>query len=550
MNSIFIKKALLFGFILWFGINDQVRAQIDQGGTPLSFSINLKSQHSFPVEVMPKINVEALLEEDKYINSLDGYPFRFSTNFKVNLSTENSGSWYDVKNGRIWRIGLLSSKAYSVHIIFSKYKLPPGATVFVYNKDNTQILGAFTEKNNKPWESLALTPITGDEIIVEYFEPSDAPFSGILRIGEVGHGYRDIFGISDDRFGLSESCNKDINCSIADDWQVEKHAVCRIIFTKLNGNSYLCTGSLINNTRNDETPYFLTANHCIPTIYEAERAVFYFNYESPTCNGPDGNISQTISGSNIRATTTNLDFSLIEMSETIPLEYEPYFAGWDATPDPAENVTAIHHPLGDVKKISFYDKSPITGDFIYEFDFDDSTHWYIDNWTLGITQGGSSGSPIFNQNHHVVGDLTGGSVVANCTSADAYYAKFSESWDKYSFAKEQLKFWLDPDTTNIQSLNGYSPTGLKFNDVLVASDMFDVFPNPASGNFTIQLLKEGLKIQRIELYSLLGKKVLEQNLKGSLGIVAVNIANLIDGIYLIRVYTDQMTLTSKLRIKH
>ena len=68
MNSILIKKALLFGFILWFGINDQVRAQIDQGGTPLSFSINLKSQHNFPVEVMPEINVEALLEEDKYIN--------------------------------------------------------------------------------------------------------------------------------------------------------------------------------------------------------------------------------------------------------------------------------------------------------------------------------------------------------------------------------------------------------------------------------------------------------------------------------------------------
>ncbi|MDX2443308.1 MAG: T9SS type A sorting domain-containing protein [Bacteroidales bacterium] len=543
-------RGLIVFFILFASSYCQLNAQISQGGLPLSFNTSLKSSNIIPVEIMPALDVDALLEEDEFIDSQDGYPFRFSSNFKVNLSTENSGRWYEVDKGRIWQVRLKSVGAHSMHLIFSQYNLPPGATVYIYNAEKTHILGAFTDENNKAWGGLGVAPVVGDEIFVEYYEPKDASFSGMLSIGEIGHGYRDIFGINDNRFGLSEKCNKDIICSVADDWQIEKHAVCRIIYTNLSGNSYLCTGSLINNTNSDGIPYFLTANHCIPTINEAQTAIFYFNYESPSCNGPDGDISQTISGSELRATTNKLDFSLLEMSQSVPLDYEPYFAGWDATPDPPENSTGIHHPLGDVKKISFYNFPATTDDFIYEFDFDDSTHWYIENWSSGITQGGSSGSPLFNQNHHIVGDLTGGSIIANCTSADAYYAKFSDSWDKYSSNKEQLKYWLDPDTTNIQSLDGYSPTGLKIRNIRSVDKVFDIYPNPTSGYFTIQAKEDGLEIEQVELYDVLGKKVLERILAASKGSITIKTNSLSEGLYLVRVYTKKEILTSKVRIKH
>ena len=543
-NSRILLSCSVFILFLLGNIN----AQISQGGTPISFN-SLKSFNNIPLEIMPAIDVYSLLEEDKYLDMQVDYPFRFSSNFKVRLSTENSGHWYDVPNGRVWQLGMKSSDAVSLHLIFSKYKLPPGADLFVYNKDRTHVLGAFTAENNKSWGGLAVAPVLGDEIFVEYFEPNNVSFPGELEISEIGHGYRDVFGINDDRFGLSEACNKDINCAVADDWQVEKHAVCRIIFTKLNGNSYLCTGSLINNTNNDAIPYFLTANHCLPTINEAQSAIFYFNYESPTCNGPDGDISQTISGSELRATTNNLDFSLVEMSQSVPLEYEPYFAGWDVTPEPAQEVVGIHHPLGDVKKISSYNFPPTTNDFIYEFDFDDSTHWYIENWSHGITQGGSSGSPLFNQNHQIVGDLTGGSIVANCTSADAFYAKISESWEKYNYQNEQLKYWLDPDSTNVQSLKGFSPTGLKRVGINRTERIVAVFPNPASGYFEIRPYRDDIKIQRIEMYDMQGRKVLENIMDGSEGSLNINTEYLPNGIYLIRLSTKKEILTVKVRIE-
>ncbi len=543
-----LSRMLLYSIVLIPFLSGNLSAQISQGGTPLSFT-SLKSFSNIPLEIMPTINVSSLLEEDIYLDRQVDYPFRFSSNFKVSLSIENSGRWYEAPDGKIWQLGIKSTDAISLHLIFNKYKLPLGAKLFIYNKDRNHILGAFTEENNKTWGGLAVAPVLGDEIFVEYFEPNNVSFHGELEISEIGHGYRDVLGINDDRFGLSEACNKDINCAVADDWQIEKHAVCRIIFTKLNGNSYLCTGSLINNTNNDATPYFLTANHCLPTVNEAQTAIFYFNYESPICNGPDGDITQTISGSEIRATTNNLDFSLVEMSQLVPSEYEPYFAGWDVTPEPAEEVTGIHHPLGDVKKISFYNFPPTTSDFIYEFDFDDSTHWYIENWSQGITQGGSSGSPIFNQNHHIVGDLTGGSIVANCTSADAFYAKISESWEKYSYQNEQLKYWLDPDTTNIQSLNGYSPTGLKRVGIYDKEKTVDVFPNPASGYFEIRPSKDDMKFYRIEMFDMQGKKVLENILNGSEGSLTINTEHFLDGIYVIRLSTKKEILTVKVRIE-
>jgi len=105
----------------------------------------------------------------------------------------------------------------------------------------------------------------------------------------------------------------------------------------------------------------------------------------------------------------------------------------------------------------------VAGDFIYLYDYNDSTHWYIENWNNGITQGGFSGSPQYNQDHRIVGILTGGSTVANCTSADAYFAKISHCWADYSNKRIQLKYWLDPDTTGITFLDGCeaTSTGIK-----------------------------------------------------------------------------------------
>lgn len=545
------KRIILYCWLLVFvfliGLAKPVKAQISQGGIPISFGRKHKSSVKVPVEVMPEVDVQSLLEEDACTESQPDYPFRFSKNFLVNYTLFNSGVWEELDDGgKLWRIGLVSPGAWSMHIIFNEYRLPPGAKVFIYNSDKTQIIGAFTSRNNKPWGSLAVAPLSDDEIVVEYYEPKNAGFNGQLSIGQVGHGYKDVFGIEDDGYGLSQACNKDINCPEGDDWQVEKHAICRIIFSNMNGNSFLCTGSLINNTRNDGTPYFLSAFHCITTYYEAQTAIFYFNYESPTCNGPDVDTSQTISGSIQRAKVPYLDFSLVEMSEIIPASYEPYFAGWDISFDPPTNVTGIHHPRGDVKKITYSDFSPVTGDFDNQnWDFDDSTHWFVEKWTLGIMEGGSSGSPLFNQNHHIVGDLSGGNF-GNCTSSDAFYAKLSHSWADYNGKSEQLKYWLDPDTSNITSLNGFSPTGLFVQSPLSPDQSINLYPNPAKETFTIEIKKPGFRPERIEIYNMLGKKVFEKKLTVIGILVKVQPGRLPSGIYVIRVHDHHIVVSKKI----
>ena len=64
-----------------------------------------------------------------------------------------------------------------------------------------------------------------------------------------------------------------------------------------------------------------------------------------------------MSGSELLATASNIDFALVELSVVPPQNYEPIYAGWDRSlPDLVKNVTCIHHPSGDVKKISIDDK--------------------------------------------------------------------------------------------------------------------------------------------------------------------------------------------------
>ena len=541
--TIFLCHAV---FMLMAGL--PAGAQISHGGVPVGFS--LKSKGVVPVAVMAKIDTVRLLAEDAFTDTMPDYPYRFSKNFSVHISPANAGLTEEIKGrGRLWRVGIRSPGAYSIHLIFDRFKIPPGATLFLYDPGHTHFLGSFTSENNKPWGSLAVAPLPGDEIIVEYFEPFDVPFRGELSIGTVGHAYRDIFGAQDDRYGLSQPCNKDINCPEGADWQVEKHAVCRIIFSKINGNSYLCTGSLINTTRKDQAPYFLTANHCLPTDYEASTAVYYFNYESPSCNGGDGSTSQTLSGSVIQATTTNLDFSLVKMSDTIPQAYKPYFAGWNASPDPPDRVVCIHHPKGDVKKIALYDQSPVTGDFIYLYDYDDSTHWYIENWTRGITEGGSSGSPLFDQDHLIVGDLTGGSTVANCTSADAFFEKFSHSFADYPRKREQLRYWLDPDTTGIISLEGYGPAVTGLQTTWRDDPHVRIIPNPSDGLFRVEWSDISALPVRISIYNLTGAKILERAVAADEQPLRLSLEDVAPGIYLITIRSSRFSVCKKIFVR-
>jgi hypothetical protein len=426
-----------------------LHAQISHGGTPISF--NKLSLSTVETVVTGSVDVKAFLAEDE-IEREQGLPFRFGAPFDVNYNINNSGTWDELADGsRIWRLRIESPGAFSINLIYDYFYMPPGARMFAYSGDHEMVLGAFTESNNKDHGQFSTAPVKGDVTIVEYIEPAEVRGQGVIAISRIVHAYRDIFNYGGtkgtDGFGSSGSCNNNVNCPEGDPWQDEKRAVAMVL---LSGGTRWCSGAMINNTREDGTPYFLTANHCLGS---ESTWIIMFKYESPNCNNIDGPTSYTISGTTKRANYSTSDFGLLELSSAPPESYEPYYAGWSNIDTPSPSSVGIHHPSGDIKKISF-DYDPVTSTSY--LGSSGTTHWRIGNWEDGTTEGGSSGSPLFDPNHRIVGQLHGG--YASCTSITSdWYGKVARSWNGGGSSSTRLKSWLDPDNTGVTTLDGYDP---------------------------------------------------------------------------------------------
>lgn len=444
-----LRRVVEFGFfivvILAFSFQELV-SQVKYQGTP--YYAGNADGISLPVLLDPgMIAREKSASTDPRLKSL-----KFAHPLKVNLTPYNTGKWLKHENGeRIWLAEIESKDAYSLNLIFNNFDPSPGVKVFLYNKSGDFVLGAYTRASHPSSGKFATTPVPGDKVYIEMQVPKNISHFGKISIGTVNHDFLDIYAIlKDGRFGRSGDCNTDMACYQEERWKDIKRAVLRIL---INGNIY-CSGALINNTAENGIPYVYTANHCISDSDDAQSSIFYFNYESPSCDGPDGSIDYSISSSVLRATSNKLDFSLVELSTRPGAEYQPYYAGWNLDTENIESAVSIHHPEGDVKKISFEDDAPVTGNF--GSDYDAYTHWLVKKWETGTTEPGSSGGPLIDQNNRLIGALTGGEATCERTEND-YFSKISHSWDDYPLNNNQLKFWLDPLEINELTLKGYDP---------------------------------------------------------------------------------------------
>ena len=419
-------------------------AQVSEGGIPYSFR-NLVTSN-IDVYETGAVDAETLLREDE--TAPKDEPFRFGYPFEVDLNLKNAGTWQDLPSGdRVWRLHIKTRDAYSINLIYDNFLIPKGSKFFVYNADRSQVLGAFTYRNNKPHGKFATAPTSGSECIVEYYEPAEARGEGQISISRIVHAYKNVFNQMEkdlEDFGDSGSCNNNVNCPEGDDWQDQKRSVAMIL---TSGGFRLCSGFLVNNVAEDLTPYFMTANHCLGG---EETWIVMFNYESPDCDDQDGPTDQTVQGTTLLANNTASDFALLELSEEIPESYDVHFAGWNADPAAPTNTVGIHHPSGDIKKISFDNDPAIDGDWSGT---PSGSHWEV-VWDDGTTEGGSSGSPIFDQNHRVIGQLHGGT--ASCSNQSGYdvYGKFDLSWDYGSSASTRLMDWLDPNNSGTTVMDG------------------------------------------------------------------------------------------------
>ncbi|MFM9004995.1 MAG: trypsin-like peptidase domain-containing protein, partial [Flavobacteriales bacterium] len=215
----------------------------------------------------------------------------------------------------------------------------------------------------------------------------------------------------------------------------------------------ICTGALVNNTANDGTPYILTANHCTQGS-NTGNWVFYFNHEATSCTGNTGPTTDLISGADLIANNGGSDFALLLLNDTPPASYDVQYAGWDASDSEAASTSAvcIHHPGGNVKKFSREDDAP------YHATGNGAQVWWVDDWELAVTEPGSSGSPLFNQDHRIIGQLFGGASACSGSVGNGqydFYGRFGVSWDNGNTAATRLRDWLDPLNTGILVLDGY-----------------------------------------------------------------------------------------------
>jgi len=430
------------------------KAQINEGGSPLSFDLNVKTiiSDGIPVEVMPAVNIAALQAEDVINDVNKSVPWRFGQNIPVHYDLSNSGVWDSLPNGnKIWRLNIQSSGALTINLNFDNYHLPLGAKLFIYSFDQTKILGAFTKQNNQADHVFATTLIESDNIIIEYDEPANPEFAGEVSLDRVTHGYRSAYEYAK-AFGDAGSCQNNVVCPLSAGWESQIRAVCMLV----SGGNGFCSGSLVNNTSNDGTPYILTANHCYstPTSW-----VFWFNWQSTTCTNPGSSPTyNSISGATLVARDGGSDFCLVQMSSAPALVVNAFYAGWNNDPTAPTSTACIHHPSADIKKFSTAGAG--TSYPSYDAGNGPADCWNV-SWTSGCTEPGSSGSPLFDQNKRIVGQLYGGPSACGVTPANMndYFGKFATSWNGAGTPTTRLKDWLDPGGTNPTTNDGYDPNG-------------------------------------------------------------------------------------------
>lgn len=446
MHSTIRTALLLAALTPAFGI----QAQIAFGGRAfglLSDGITLPQAAQVS---LPAVDAEALIVEDeaRYASGAKG-PYRFGFNHSTDLGTENNGTWYERENGdRIWRLSIACPGALSINFRFAEYHVPHGGLVFVYNDLGDQ-LGAFTAASAAGRTILGVTQLPGERITVEYYEPAAVAGLGSLRIDQVTHGYRDVFNMAKG-FGDSGPCNINVICPEGDDWrdQIRSTAIITV------GGDGFCTGTMINNCEQDGTPYFLTADHCLDN--NVESWVFRFNWDSPMCaptqNAPT---DQTVSGCELLVNSAGTDVALLQLNSIPPEEYEVFYSGWYKGPDPAERVTGIHHPRGDIKKIS-HSEDPVVQGMM-----SGAECWQVLAWDAGTTEPGSSGSGLWNQNGLLVGQLFGGE--ANCdNNVNDFYGRLDVSWPL-------LEPYLGDCSDEIPGMEATGPAPVDTTDAAVTS---------------------------------------------------------------------------------
>lgn len=468
LKAIHLKRKFFIVFIFFIGFASYTAfGQIDRGGAPRSFSLpDYQKTKLKSIEILAP-DLKVLSDEDIENVRLEK-AYRIGVEIPVSFSSLTDGDWIETNDGgRLWRLSLKSGNAKAIGLNYNTIRLPQGCDMFVYTPDHTFIIGAFTNNELGYGSIFATRPIAGGEVIIEVYEPKASRNKSVVEISGISYVYRGFnYNTSfNSAKSISDSCEVNINCEEGVNWQTQKRGVVKL-YTKVNSNYYWCTGTIMNNTKQDFSGLLLTASHCskdysgsFSSDNDLLQWIFYFNYESPGCITSGGQEYTVVGAQRLAVSTSSdelgSDFLLLKLASQIPASYNPYFCGWDIESQSSNSGVGIHHPNGEVKKISTYTTPIAYG----TWGSIPNTHWIV-KWAAtpnghGVTEGGSSGSPLFNEEKLLIGTLTGGASGCSDLTGEDMYGKVSYSWISNGLtADRQLKPWLDPENTGRLWIHG------------------------------------------------------------------------------------------------
>ncbi|PLX08732.1 MAG: hypothetical protein C0596_05365 [Marinilabiliales bacterium] len=269
-------------------------AQKSNGGYPLSF-LKVGLQEEIDEIVIDNPSIEDLRLEDS-VREINNQLFRVGVRIPVEINIDNFGTWDLLEDGtRVWRLKITSYNAKSITLLYDSFNLTSGCELFLYNDNRKQLLGSFNyNTNHTETGKFSTQMIAGESTYLELNISPECIEMPTIDIEGIIYNYRSVDGFvnyyydgKETGFGSSGDCNPNVNCPEGYDWQNEKKGIA-LIFVIDGFSAGFCSGSLINNTAFDGTPYFLTAEHCGGSVPAEDLAQwqFYFNYEAVDCEDP------------------------------------------------------------------------------------------------------------------------------------------------------------------------------------------------------------------------------------------------------------------------
>jgi len=390
---------------------------------------------------VPALDRVAIALEDEQLEA-GGMPDRVAIANQVLITPDTHGTWEALDGSwSLWRLRIQSPGANHVNVGFTRMVLPPGAHLHLYSADLQHVVRRFTTRDQSP-DMVFYSPIVrGNDVVCEVYVPTQQKPQLQLAMVHIGSGYRGFgYGTTALQTDGSGSCNVDVVCPDGNGWETQIDSVAHIL---ING-TWICSGAMVNNTAQDQSNYFLTANHCIDQVLPSPSLVFYWNYQNSSCSGGGASLSQFTTGAQLRATWSTSDFALFELNSTPPASYGVTYSGWNRGTGNHSSATCIHHPSGDAKKISHeFQATSVSTNYVT-----------VNDWDVGTTEGGSSGSPLFDQDQRIVGQLCCGAAACGNNFSDDF-GRFARSWTGGGTSSTRLSNWLDPIGTGATTLDAY-----------------------------------------------------------------------------------------------